>query len=259
MDEVSQEIKKGLEGIEIEPAPKRKIIIDEAAIALIIFTIVALILYCSPYNPVVRKIYLFLVVLVLGIRYNLIFSFFHLGNLIMLKVFSLGLLSQILIYSIPLILGIFLGQVWCGWLCPFGALQELFGNTGKHLVVSEDINKKARYFKYLFLIFFIFVVLWKRNTMMFSQEPLSIFFLRTPLLSSEKFLSLVVLFFSLFFLRFWCQYFCVCGAFLSLFNKIAIFKRFFIKRYKQCEIGVKEYYDLSCLHCNLCMKKDEQR
>ncbi|UCG35622.1 MAG: FMN-binding protein [Candidatus Omnitrophota bacterium] len=258
MDEVSQKIKKGLEGVEIEPTAKRKIIVDEAGIALIIFTVVALILYCLPYNPVIRKIYLFLVVLVLGIRYNLIFSFFHLGNLIMLKFFSLGIISQILIYCIPLILGIFLGQAWCGWLCPFGALQELFGGTGKHLTISEDLAKKARYIKYLFLVFFIFVVSWKRDTLIFSQEPLSTFFLRIPLLSFEKFLSLVVLFFSLFFLRFWCQYFCVCGAFLSLFNKIAIFKRFFIKRYRKCEIGAKGYYDLSCLRCNLCMKKDEQ-
>ncbi|MBU1523504.1 MAG: 4Fe-4S binding protein, partial [Candidatus Omnitrophica bacterium] len=166
---------------------------------------------------------------------------------------------QMLIYSIPLVLGLLFGQFWCGWLCPFGALGEILGNTPLSRRVSPQIDKKARYFKYFFLAMFIIIVCIRRDANLFRQEPLSVFFLKPFEIFKDKILTIVILFFSLFFLRFWCRYFCICGAFFSLFNKIALLKKFFPKKYRNCPFGVKGDYDIDCLQCNRCMNQNEQR
>jgi predicted membrane-bound spermidine synthase len=40
------------------------------------------------------------------------------------------------------------GQVWCGWLCPFGALQELVGRIGRRLglgtIVHRRVDRRSR-------------------------------------------------------------------------------------------------------------------
>jgi spermidine synthase len=249
---VSQEIIRKEEG-------KPLIIVDAPALYLIAFTVIAVILYVFfPKRVSLRRIHLLLVILFLGFGFNMTFSFFHLGNLLSLNIGSLKYLSQILIYAIPLVLGLLFGQIWCGWLCPFGALQEILGSSRLRLEPSRSLDEKARYFKYIFLTTFILIVVLSKTTSWFRQEPLSIFFLKSAGLLKDKFLSLVILFFAIFFWRFWCRYFCVCGAFLSLFNKIAFFRRYFIKKYAKCRCGVKNLYDIDCIRCNLCFSEENR-
>lgn len=216
----------------------------------------ALILYIFlPRAQLLRKIYLIFVVVLLGFRLNLQFSMVHLANLITFNLPSLMFPALLLLYLLPLISGLFLGQFYCGWLCPFGALQEIIGNLGWRRKVSKMVDKRGRFFKYIFLAIFVIIVSVKRDASLFRQEPLSVFFSNSQGLSLEKLLAVLVLLSSVFFLRFWCRYFCVCGAFLALFNKIAILRRRFIKQYPNCTLGVEGLHDIDCIQCNLCRKK----
>ncbi|UCC95534.1 MAG: FMN-binding protein [Candidatus Omnitrophota bacterium] len=261
------------------PSEKSKaIVFDKATVVLLVFTLLAVAFHISPHNTflssslktaglkeyldrqILRKIYLFLVVIVLGFSFNLSFSFAHLANLLTQNLPLLEFSSVFLIYLVPLFLGVFFGQMWCGWLCPFGALQEILAFTSFHKRpsmlysrITPSLDRKARYFKYVFLAIFIIIICVQRDARLFTQEPLSIFFLNPSRIGWDKLLSFVVLFFSLFFFRFWCRYFCVCGAFLSLFNKIGIFNKFFTKKYNNCPLGVKDYHDIDCIQCNACM------
>jgi spermidine synthase len=244
---------------------KRKISFDTASLVIVIFVILAVFSYSYYYKPflpfnkeVLRKIYLMATVIFFGFYFNLTFSFFHLANILTFKLPPLVFFSQFLIHFIPLVLAVFLGNIWCGWLCPFGALQEIVGSSPLHLKVSYNLDKKARYFKYLFLAVFIMVISVKGNANLFKQEPLSIFFLGPINISWDKTLSIVAILFSIFFLRFWCRYFCVCGAFLSFFNKIAVFKKRFVKKYEDCPFGVRSFYDMDCINCNLCLKSEKR-
>ena len=228
--------------------------VDAPSIALILFTLTAIVLYIRfPSNKSLKMTFLFLLVFVLGFLFNSTFSFFHLSNLLTFNPPSLSLLSVILIYLVPIILGILCGPLWCGWLCPLGALQELLGSTKLSMPIAKDLDRKARYFKYVFLAFFIAVVCFNREASLFKQEPLTTFFLIFKEPSFDKLLGIAVLFLSIFFMRFWCRYFCVSGAFLSLFNKISILKRLFLKNYPSCPLGVTGSHDMDCIQCNLCL------
>jgi hypothetical protein len=58
---------------------------------------------------------------------------------------------------------------------------------------------------------------------------------------------------SIFYTRFWCRYLCPAGAFLSLLNNLAIFKRYLpAKRFGKCEFGLTPADNLDCLYCDKC-------
>ena len=131
------------------------------------------------------------------------------------------------------------------------------GGTRFSMPVSHGIDKKARYFKYILLVGFIMAVSLKGDASLFKQEPLAVFFLNPLAVSTDKLLSVVVVIVSIFFLRFWCRYFCVCGAFLSLLNKRFILRKLFVKKYRQCPLHVEHADDVDCIQCNLCMGEDK--
>lgn len=254
INEVSQRVEKSQGKEHLKKLGGEQNVVDITSWVLISFTLTAILLSFLPHSPLLRKAYLILVVIVLGGVFNISFSFFHLGNLLTLNLPVPTVLSQFLIYLIPLGLGILFGQFWCGWLCPFGALQEIIALPSS-VKISSYLDRKARYFKYIFLAIFILILSWRRDAYLFAQEPLSIFFLNPLQISMEKILSISIVFFSLFFLRFWCRYFCICGAFLSFFNKLSIFKRLFTRRYTNCLLGIKNVYDIDCLQCSVCNKR----
>ena len=58
---------------------------------------------------------------------------------------------------------------------------------------------------------------------------------------------------SVFYTRFWCRYLCPVGAFLSLFNNIAVLRRFSPpKKFGKCEFGLTPADKMDCLYCDKC-------
>jgi polyferredoxin len=59
---------------------------------------------------------------------------------------------------------------------------------------------------------------------------------------------------ALFFVRFWCRYFCPLGAFLSLANKLAFWPGPAPRRHiERCDLGVRDEHDVDCIRCNRCI------
>jgi polyferredoxin len=58
---------------------------------------------------------------------------------------------------------------------------------------------------------------------------------------------------SVFYTRFWCRYLCPVGAFLSLFNKVVILKRYVpAKKIGSCEFGLTGKDQMDCIYCDRC-------
>ena len=131
--------------------------------------------------------------------------------------------------------------VFCGWLCPFGALQELIANIGKFLKVKqikipEKYNKTSLNIKYIILLTLFITCFITPNFLNLGSEvepfktAISMKFNREWYYVIYAILLLAV---GLFIERFFCRFICPLGAFMAIGGKLRIFNSF-LKRRNEC-------------------------
>ncbi|MGB9840847.1 4Fe-4S binding protein [Thermovenabulum sp.] len=155
--------------------------------------------------------------------------------------------SSFVILMIVIILSILFGSVFCGFICPFGSVQEWIGKVGKRVlgkkfnrIIPSNYDKFLRYFRFAVLLWILYVTA-KTGTLVFADfdpyNALFTFWTGEVAIQSLIFLGVVVIL-SFFIERPFCKYFCPLGAFIGLFNFIRIFK---VKR-----------VPASCISCKKC-------
>jgi polyferredoxin len=143
-------------------------------------------------------------------------------------------------------LSILFGSVFCGFICPFGSVQEWIGKLGK-IIFKKRFNKfipskydrYLRYFRYVVLLWVVYITA-KTGTLVFANiDPYhALFTFWTGEVAIQALIFLIVIIIlSLIIERPFCKYFCPLGAFIGLFNLIRIFK---IKRIPSCCISCKK-------------------
>lgn len=186
-----------------------------------------------------------------------------------------------------MLIGTLMGRLVCGWLCPFGLIQELL-----HKIPSRKININPRasnlkYLKYAVLLVFVFILTaFIANEMgmgdpMFCkyicpagtlQGGIPLVLLNKSLRSAIGYLfawklALLVLTITLSILVFrpFCRFVCPLGAIYALFNAVSIY-RFEVEKErctkckicsKNCKMDVKVYKspnDPECIRCGDCIE-----
>jgi len=145
------------------------------------------------------------------------------------------------------------GPVYCGYLCPAGALQELLGHAGQARQLPTEIDRRARFVKFVVL-----AVLVTGSLAFGSQAILHLDLLRELWAKDRSGLGLALLAVvgaaSLLVTRFGCRYLCPTGALLNLLGKWAPLRRLLpAKKYARCDFGVRGTPDVDCLQCNRCL------
>ncbi|MCP4696199.1 MAG: 4Fe-4S binding protein, partial [Gammaproteobacteria bacterium] len=149
------------------------------------------------------------------------------------------------------------GQVYCGYVCPFGALQEFISRLGRLLSLrayaERGLEMHMRYVKYIFLASALSAGWVTGEILWISFNPMQHFF-NFHWRGWIAAITAVSLTGALFYYRFWCRCFCPLGAFLALGNKLALLHRFTPKRrFKHCDLGVRDEFDVDCIRCSRCI------
>jgi len=184
--------------------------------------------------------------------------------------------SSFTLLGAVLVLAVLFRRSFCGYLCPLGTLQELFGRLGKRIfkkryTVSPGVDRPARYLKYAMLVVFVGLS-WVLGTLVIRPyDPWAAYH---HLTSSDLFVEFSIgfgvlvlsLLGSMFLERIFCRYLCPMGAFLALINRIG---RFRVKRNtdsciqcRKCDrvcpvdievSAVEQVQSSECINCNECV------
>jgi hypothetical protein len=145
-------------------------------------------------------------------------------------VFAAGYLAVIAgwvgfaILLLPVIHALFFGRVYCGWVCPMGALQEMLGRipVKGRLPVPARLDRFLVRFKYVLAVLFTAAVILAAKGILDTRWP-SLFCLVDPfhtvftLFTTGMMMAAVILIvLAVFSGRFFCRYFCFYGALLGL-------------------------------------------
>lgn len=187
--------------------------------------------------------------------------------------------------NIFMLLAVFLitfiwGRFFCGFICSFGAMQDLLWFFGKRIpfrpVISQKGDRVLKLLKYGVLLFIVFGVwvftipgdtVWSPWTVFgMYTSPVKGFSSELMFLSIGGALLLVIIIGSLFVERFFCKYLCPLGALFALASRFRIFK---LKRdssqcsgrcrvcTRKCSMSIPLYkYDSvnsgECINCMKC-------
>ncbi len=180
----------------------------------------------------------------------------------------LGDLVMLIMIVFTIVTTLLWGRVFCGFLCPFGALQDFIERVVPKRFqrkMPSTIHDRAIYIKYGILALIVVTALLNSGLSIYGYfEPFgTVFFMSSNLLMWGIAGSILVA--SAVIPRFYCRYACPLGAALGVASFVSFFR---IPRVKQCDLckvceqhcptGAISGPDIDfkeCVRCNICEVK----
>ena len=190
------------------------------------------------------------------------------------------------VFGIILLYGILLGRWICGFLCPFGLIQDLLHKIKTPKLKKSRVTRVLSYLKYVILALFVFyiplVYVYGKNPailpafckyicpagtlegavgLLSNKNNADLLSMLGPLFTWKFVLMVGILAAAVFIYRFFCRFMCPLGALYGLFNKIAICG---IKLEKpkctdcglcvsKCKMDIRHVGDHECINCGECI------
>ncbi len=188
------------------------------------------------------------------------------------------------VIGIIVLYGILLGRTICGFLCPFGLIQELLYKIKTPKLKKNRFTKLFSYFKYVILVFLVVIVpilYGIRNVtlpgfckyicpagtiegafgLLSNKVNESELARLGPLFTWKFMLAVSIVVGSIFIFRLFCRFLCPLGALYGLFNRISILG---IKLEKpkctdcglcisKCKMDISQVGDHECISCGECI------
>ena len=172
--------------------------------------------------------------------------------------------------------GLFLGRFICGFLCPFGLIQELLHKLPSPKIRKSRVTRVLSYTKYVILaVLVIAIPLWKLAPGFCKYIcPAGTFEAGLPLTFKNDFLrkmtgvlfswkvmllTLVVVSCVICF-RSFCRFLCPLGAIYSFFHPVSVFGVRVDPKLcthcdacvRHCQMDIRKVGDRECIHCGSC-------
>ena len=164
--------------------------------------------------------------------------------------------------GILLLYSILFGRMICGWLCPFGFIQELVYKIKTPKMKKNKATRLLSYLKYVILVFFVVIVpiiyafrdtplpafckyicpagtLEGGMLLLANKVNASYFSMLGPIFTWKFLLMVSIMVGCVFIFRLFCRFLCPLGALYGLFNKLSFFG-----------VKVEEH---KCIGCNKCI------
>ena len=188
------------------------------------------------------------------------------------------------VIGIIMLYGIILGRTICGFLCPFGLIQDLLHKIPTPKLKKNRVTKVLSYLKYVLLVFLVVIVpilYGLRNVplpafckyicpagtlegamgLLSNKVNESSLGMLGPLFTWKFALLVSFILACIFIYRFFCRFFCPLGALYGIFNKFAILG---IKLEKpkcidcgkcinKCQMDITHVGDHECINCGECL------
>ena len=189
------------------------------------------------------------------------------------------------VLGIILLYSILLGRVICGFLCPFGLIQDLLYKIKTPKLKKNKVTRVLSYLKYVILVFLVIIVpvLYAvRNVplpgfckyicpagtlegaigLLSNSVNESSLGMLGPLFTWKFALLVSFIVGAVFIYRVFCRFFCPLGAIYGLFNKISVLG---IKLQKpkctscgrcvtKCKMDIRTVGDHECINCGECIE-----
>ncbi len=186
--------------------------------------------------------------------------------------------------GILLLYCVMFGRMICGWLCPFGLIQELIYKIPTPKLKKSPVTRILSYLKYVILVFFVFIV---PITYAFRDTPLptfckyicpagtiegglallankanaSYFSMLGPLFTWKFLVMVSIVVGSVFAFRLFCRFLCPLGGLYGLFNKFSFFGIKLEqskcidcgKCISHCKLDIRHVGDQECISCGECI------
>ncbi len=140
----------------------------------------------------------------------------------------------IAVLLLPVLWSLFIGRIYCGWVCPFGALQDLLGklNVPRPPAFPKKVHRFFINFKYVLTVAFIGALILAGKGFFGRIIPASLFCQIDPFHTIYSYFivgsftgAIASLCFMIFFPRFFCKYLCFYGAVLSILGRVRLWAR----------------------------------
>lgn len=146
--------------------------------------------------------------------------------------------AYLIVFLVPVILALLIGRVYCGYVCPFGAVQELINTKKLRKKIPDKVDRKLKLIKYGILLFV------GGGTLIAGQTVGSLSLLKPLFTFSGTLVSIVgtvgILAAAVFYYRPYCRYLCPYGALMALLSKLSIYRI---------------VTSSSCVKCKMCERK----
>ena len=192
--------------------------------------------------------------------------------------------------GIIMLYGIIFGRWICGWLCPFGLLQDLLHKIKTPKLKKSRATRVLSFFKYILLVLFVAVIpllymlrdfplpafckyICPAGTvggaigLLINPNNDGLFAMLGPLFTWKFALAVSIIVGTVFIYRLFCRFICPLGALYGFFNKISFFGIKLDsdeciscgKCISVCEMDIHHVGDHECIHCGKCIGVCPQR
>ena len=188
------------------------------------------------------------------------------------------------IFGIILLFGLLLGRTICGFLCPFGLIQDLLHKIPTPKLKKGRVTRILSYLKYVILAVFVIILpliyafrdfplpafckyicpagtLGGAMGLLANEANSALFGMLGPLFTWKFVLLISVLVTVIFVYRAFCRFLCPLGALYGLFNRISLLG---IKLDRpscvdcgrcqaHCKMDIRHVGDAECISCGDCI------